>query len=68
MGCGEGEEAVVEAGDPTGATAGGLGEGAGQAEDRKAATGRAPMAARSLSPRARVRWPTDSGECQSRRK
>ena len=40
----------------------------GSASDRNAATGRAPMAARSLSPRARARWPTDSAGCQSRRK
>ena len=40
----------------------------GKPMERKAATGRAPMAARSLSPRAKARWPTASGGCQSRRK
>ena len=41
---------------------------AGNAKDRKAAMGSPPMAAMSLSPRARQRCPTDSGGCQSRRK
>ncbi len=40
----------------------------GRASERKAASGRAPMAARSLRPRARQRWPTLCGGCQSRRK
>ena len=40
----------------------------GKPKERKAASGRAPMEAMSLSPRARVRWPTDSGGCHSRRK
>ena len=40
----------------------------GKPNDRKAATGRAPMAAKSLNPRARVRCPMISGECQSRLK
>ena len=42
--------------------------GAGSARERNAASGVAPIAARSLSPRARQRWPTDSGGCKSRRK
>jgi hypothetical protein len=41
---------------------------AGSASERKAASGRAPIAARSLRPRASVRCPTDSGGCKSRRK
>ena len=41
---------------------------AGRARERKAARGVAPMAARSLRPRARQRWPTDSGGWRSRRK
>ena len=40
----------------------------GKASERNAAIGRAPIAARSLSPRASARCPMDSGECQSRRK
>ena len=40
----------------------------GNPNERKAAMGRAPMAARSLRPLAKARWPTDAGECQSRRK
>ena len=40
----------------------------GSASERNAATGSPPMAAMSLSPRARHRCPTDSAECQSRRK
>ena len=40
----------------------------GSARERKAASGCAPIAARSLSPRARQRWPADTGECRSRRK
>ena len=40
----------------------------GRASERNAAIGRAPIAARSLRPRASARCPIDSGECQSRRK
>ena len=40
----------------------------GRASDKKAAIGCPPIAAMSLSPRARQRCPIDSGECQSRRK
>lgn len=40
----------------------------GTASERKAALGRPPIAAMSLSPRTKQRWPTDSGECHSRRK
>ena len=40
----------------------------GNASDRKTARGSPPMAAMSLSPRARQRWPTAFGECHSRRK
>ena len=40
----------------------------GSASDKNAASGLAPIAARSLNPRARQRCPTDSGECHSRRK
>lgn len=39
---------------------------AGNASDKNATSGRAPMAARSLRPRARHRWPTLCGGCQSR--
>ena len=40
----------------------------GSASERNAARGIPPMAAMSLSPRARQRWPTESGGCHSRRK
>jgi hypothetical protein len=40
----------------------------GKARDRNAAMGSPPMAAMSLSPRARQRWPTASGRCHSGRK
>ena len=40
----------------------------GIASERNAATGSPAIAAMSLSPRARHRCPTDSAECQSRRK
>jgi hypothetical protein len=40
----------------------------GTASDRKAARGIPPIAAMSLSPRARQRWPTESGGCHARRK
>ncbi len=44
------------------------GSRAGTASERKTARGLAPMAARSLRPRARQRCPADWGGCQSRRK
>ena len=40
----------------------------GSARERKAATGSPPIAAMSLNPLARQRWPTDSGGCQFLRK
>ncbi len=40
----------------------------GIASDKNTAMGSAPIAARSLNPRARQRYPTDSGGCQARRK
>jgi hypothetical protein len=40
----------------------------GRARDRKAATGSPPMAAMSLNPLLRQRWPTAFAGCQSRRK
>jgi hypothetical protein len=40
----------------------------GSARDRNAALGSPPIAAMSLSPRVRQRWPTASGGCHSRRK
>ena len=78
VGLGEGEQAVKEAGKPKieqvaarqACVAAGVwaANSRGKPRERKAATGRAPMAARSLKPRARARWPMDSGGCQSRRK
>ena len=44
------------------------GNAPGRARERKAATGSPPIAAISLSPLARQRWPTDSGGCQFLRK
>jgi hypothetical protein len=44
------------------------GSRAGTASERKTASGSAPIAAKSLRPRARQRWPADSGGCHSRRK
>lgn len=44
------------------------GTSAGNARERKAATGSPPIAAMSLKPRARQRCPIDSGECHARRK
>ena len=65
VGCGEGEEAVEEAVEQDGVCGRWI---SGRARERKAARGLAPMAARSLRPRARVRWPMEAGGCQARRK
>ena len=65
---GQGKKAIEEAVNPGSTPPLPAVSSRGKAKERKAATGRAPMAARSLSPRAKARWPTASGGCQSRRK
>ena len=46
----------------------GLRRSAGSPRERKQASGSPPMAAMSLSPRARQRWPTAAAGCHARRK
>ena len=65
---GQSHQAVEESLHPRYGAGCGIQSGCRQASERKAASGRAPMAARSLKPRARQRWPTLCGGCQSRRK
>ena len=64
-GIGQREKSIQKPGDPGLAPFCFLGEFLRNAKDKKAATGRAPMAARSLRPRARLRCPMDSGVCHS---